>query len=131
MRVRTPSISCKCTRDPCCKQKPGRRRNPSAFSFVAPKHAPACLHTPMSIPFDLISEFWEETVDWPETAQGGLSSEDFGAKYDRIIVRLKELALNLGTYIWEIGNLLFETDANYNMQNLGIPSYLIIGCHPP
>jgi len=64
-------------------------------------------------------------------ASESLSVEDFNAKYERIIVRLKELSVNLGTYMWEIGDLLLEADADYNMQKLGIPSHMLIGVHPP
>jgi hypothetical protein len=85
----------------------------------------------LPISFGLISEFWEESVAFPATAEGELSTEDFNAKYERIIERLKALAVNLGSYMWEIGDLLLEADAEYNVQNLGIPSYMLIGTHPP
>jgi len=59
-------------------------------------------------------------------------AEDYSQKYERIIARLKELSVNLGTYMWEIGDLLLEADADYpSAENLGIPSYMLIGSHPP
>ncbi len=94
----------------CCKSLPG--------------------NYPLSISFD--SDFWEDSVTFPENAQGeALPTEDFNAKYERIIERIKALAVNLGTYMWEIGDLLTEADADFNVQNLGIPSYMLIGTHPP
>ena len=88
----------------------------------------------MAISFDSISDFWEESVTFPESTPGGevfLSAEDFNAKYERIIERLKPLAVNIGNHMWEIGDLLVEGDADFNVQNLGIPSYMLIGSHPP
>jgi hypothetical protein len=57
--------------------------------------------------------------------------EDFSARYERIIARLKELSINLGNHMWEIGDLLLEADCDFNPQHLDIPSYLLIGNHPP
>jgi len=59
------------------------------------------------------------------------SMEDFGARYERIIARLKELSINLSAYMWEIGDLLLEADCDFNPQHLGIPAYMLIGNHPP
>ena len=98
-------------------------------TIAGPRHLIRCKS--FAGAFSLPIDFVEEDVDFPETAQGELSSEDFNAKYERIIARLKELAANLGTYMWEIGDLLLEADADYNPQNLGIPSYMLIGAHPP
>lgn len=88
----------------------------------------------MSIAFDVISDFWEEqplAFTQSSADEAFLSMEDFSAKYERIIARLKELSINLGTYMWEIGDLLLAADCDYNPQDHGIPSYMLIGSHPP
>jgi len=65
------------------------------------------------------------------STDSAMPSEDFGAKYERIIDRLKELSAKVGGHSWEIGDLLLEADSDYNPQTLGIPSYMLIGSHPP
>jgi hypothetical protein len=88
----------------------------------------------LSIAFDVISDFWEEqplAFTQSSADEAFLSMEDFSAKYERIIARLKELSINLGTYMWEIGDLLLVADCDYNPQDHGIPSYMLIGSHPP
>lgn len=78
------------------------------------------------------ADFWEDKLTMPESGPA-LSSEDFNAKYDRLIARIKELAVNLGTYMWEIGDAIVECDADYNPQDMiaGCPGYMLIGCHVP
>lgn len=78
------------------------------------------------------SDYWEDKLTMPESGPA-LSTEDFNAKYDRLITRIQELAVNLGTYMWEIGDAIVECDNDYNLQDMleGCPSYLLIGCHPP
>jgi hypothetical protein len=58
--------------------------------------------------------------------------EDFSVKYDRIVERIKVLAINIGNHCWEIGDLLLEADANFpTPENMGVPGYMLIGCHMP
>lgn len=78
-----------------------------------------------------ISEFWEASeMDLNQTVVE--KHEDFNVKYDRIVERIKALAVNIGNHMWEIGDLLLEADADFpTAENMGVPSYMIIGCHLP
>jgi hypothetical protein len=56
---------------------------------------------------------------------------DFTATFEAWLTRGKSLALQHSGHQWLLGDWLLEGDAEYNMQNLGIPSHLLIGSHPP
>jgi hypothetical protein len=52
--------------------------------------------------------------------------------YEEWISRGKALAAETNNRSWLLGDWLIEgEDSEYNMQNTGIPSYLLIGSHPP
>lgn len=51
--------------------------------------------------------------------------------YDQWLERGKFLAAEHNNRQWHLGGWLNEGDDEYNVKNLGIPSYLLIGSHPP
>jgi hypothetical protein len=51
--------------------------------------------------------------------------------YDKWLAEGKKLAAEHNGRQWLLGDWLNEGDDEYNVQNLGIDSYLLIGSHPP
>jgi hypothetical protein len=73
-----------------------------------------------------LPEFFTEDPLRTETAEATATPE-----YHVWIDRLKVLAVNIGAHMWELGDLLLEGDSEFNYENLGVPSYMLIGAHPP
>jgi hypothetical protein len=76
---------------------------------------------------DLERDYMEECMEAAIASEIAAPPLDYGAW----LKQGKELAREHNNRQWLLGDWVNEGDDEYNAKNLGIPSYLLIGSHPP
>jgi len=80
---------------------------------------------------DFPSWSWKDEEMPVDTAVVEVKNPHTPEAYDAWLARGKALAADHNDRQWLLGDWLNEGDDSYNVQNLGIPSYLLIGAHTP
>jgi hypothetical protein len=83
------------------------------------------------VPIDAVSWEWKDDFMPESTATAVERPLRTAEDYNDWLAQGKRLAAEHNNRQWLLGDWLNEGDEEYNVKNLDIPSYLLIGSHPP